>query len=148
MTSPFYYLFSSSKFNSMATPPEKPQQHGPLHNFTLPELKWSKNHSNNLHRGRRLGESSSSQNQSPSVNAAILCFQESLSLQQQPVNLQSQLPDSSLRLSFTFDAGSSSQSQKSLAPESANKALLRPHSDNTVEKSKIDSLAGAVLHGE
>ncbi|KAM7512163.1 hypothetical protein LguiB_011038 [Lonicera macranthoides] len=41
----------------MATPPEKPQQHSPLHNFTLPELKWSKNHSNNLHRGRRLERS-------------------------------------------------------------------------------------------
>uniref|UniRef100_A0A5B6Z1H5 Uncharacterized protein n=1 Tax=Davidia involucrata TaxID=16924 RepID=A0A5B6Z1H5_DAVIN len=49
--------------NSMAsTVPAKSQ---PLHNFSLPHLKWTKNHTNNHHRGRRIADSSPQQCPSP-----------------------------------------------------------------------------------
>ncbi|KAM7512157.1 hypothetical protein LguiB_011032 [Lonicera macranthoides] len=52
----------------MSSSPSKSQSRGPLHNFLLPELKWSSSH----HWGRISSESSSKQSVSPSPNAAIV----------------------------------------------------------------------------
>ncbi|KAA8520460.1 hypothetical protein F0562_014716 [Nyssa sinensis] len=71
-----------------STVPAKSQ---PLHNFSLPHLKWTKNHTNNHHRGRRPADSS---------------------------RQQSPPPDSTLRKSTLFDSGARQSPMRNSTSES------------------------------
>uniref|UniRef100_A0A5B6Z1F4 DUF1639 family protein n=1 Tax=Davidia involucrata TaxID=16924 RepID=A0A5B6Z1F4_DAVIN len=135
--------------NSMAsTVPAKSQL---LHNFSLPHLKWTKNHTNNHHRGRRFADSSPQQ--SPSPDSAM---RQSPSFDLAP--LQSQLFDSALQQSPMRNSTSQSESghasslkngfvpenPKNLAIESAKHGTFFASSDYMIENLEKKSTVSDV----
>ncbi|KAA8515870.1 hypothetical protein F0562_019049 [Nyssa sinensis] len=130
--------------NYMAsTVPAKSQ---PLHNFSLPHLKWTKNHTNNHQRGRRLADSSPQQYPPP----------DSASHQSPPSDSaprQSLLLDSAQRQSPMHHSGSESESgyassvkngfvsenRKNPAPESVRHDVSFASPGHTIENSEKKS---------
>ncbi|XP_059651632.1 uncharacterized protein LOC132299172 [Cornus florida] len=113
-----------------STVPAKSQ---PLHNFSLPRLKWTKNHTNNHQRGRRLADSSShqspppdsAQRQSPLLNSAP---------RQSP--MRESASESESGYASPSNNGSASENPKNQAPESSKHGFSITYSDHMIPSSE------------
>ncbi|KAI8010338.1 hypothetical protein LOK49_LG06G03119 [Camellia lanceoleosa] len=102
----------------MASSPVVPAKSQPLHNFSLPLLKWPKNHTNNLHCGRRLSESS------PSPPPPDSAFRHSPP--------PSPMCDSASEM----ESGYVSENRRKSAPEIVRNGFVVSSSDHMIEKSE------------
>ncbi|THG08093.1 hypothetical protein TEA_015333 [Camellia sinensis var. sinensis] len=125
--------------NSMASSPVVPAKSQPLHNFSLPLLKWPKNHTNNLHRGRRLSESSppppppdSAFRHSPPFDTAPP--------RQSPLRRPSPMRDSASE----SESGYVSENRRKSAPEIVKNGFVVSSSDHIIEKSEKKSAVSEV----
>ncbi|KAL6965080.1 hypothetical protein U1Q18_036138 [Sarracenia purpurea var. burkii] len=125
----------------MASPvPVKSQ---PLHNFSLPLLKWTKNHTSNHHRGCRPVDSSQSANSAlwPSPTLDLVVQRRSPLLDSAP--RQSSMRSDSAAQSESCNA---SENRKISVTGSAKKGLLAFSSDHKIKKSE-QKLAACEIDG-
>ncbi|KAI8018255.1 hypothetical protein LOK49_LG04G02713 [Camellia lanceoleosa] len=127
--------------NSLASSPVVLAKSQPLHNFSLPLLKWPKNHTNNLHRGRCLSESSPPPPPPPPDSA--FCHPppfDSAPPRQSPLWRPSPMRDSASEMESRYV----SENRRKSAAEIVRNGFVVSSSDHMIEKSekKIGGIGG------